>query len=221
MSCQRDQKLCPFILSARSPVILFSPPFSWCCIEYRFLSFFFLVEICSAGEDNTQRNNFFWPQKSEVIPMIERIWRKSWGEVSLTPWPCSSECSHVLSCYIASDSLKSMDCSCEAPLYMGFPRRKHRTGLPFPSPNTGRESIEISSLFLNLSFTEQTPRSTEEGWELISLWTRFENSIPENNPAQGQTFYSPGTKSFCIVNGYKRRKQENNKQSRLCNRDFM
>ena len=61
-----------------------------------------------------------------------------------------------------SDSLKSTDYSHEAPLYTGFPRPEHQSGLPFPSPNSGCESIEISSLLWNLPFTEQTPRSTAE-----------------------------------------------------------
>lgn len=116
MSCQRDQKLCPFILSA-GVLLFFSPPLSLgAVLNIDFFLFFFFwwkyaVQVRITLEIIFLYRNqkwFLWLRESEGNPGEKWV---------LTPWPCSSECSHVLSCYIASDSLKSMDCSCEAPLY--------------------------------------------------------------------------------------------------------
>ena len=39
-----------------------------------------------------------------------------------------------LSHQVVSDSCDPMDCSCQAPLSMGFSRQEYWSGLPFPSP---------------------------------------------------------------------------------------
>ena len=63
-----------------------------------------------------------------------------------------------------------MDCSYQAPLSMGFPRREYWSGLPFPSPkDSSRAVLNIIFLFLTLWIQEERAGCKLEGIQDDSL----------------------------------------------------
>ena len=53
-----------------------------------------------------------------------------------------------------------MDCSRQAPLFMGFPSQEYWSGLPFPSPGClpNPEIEPMSAAFVGEFFTTEQPR---------------------------------------------------------------
>ena len=85
----------------------------------------------------TQRpNNKLWDAKIWLICPRSH----SWTVIKLG-LDCNWSSPHLTAAAAAAKSLQScptlcdpMDCSCQAPLSMGFPRQGYWSGLPFPSP---------------------------------------------------------------------------------------
>ena len=92
----------------------------------------------------------FFMLKLKILHPITKSWhgqkkKKKW-DVDHWSWVIGTVCSHS----VVSSSLTSpWIVACQAPLFMGFPRKEYWTGLPFPSlgdlPDSGIEPASLVS----------------------------------------------------------------------------
>ena len=95
-----------------------------------------------------------WPPKLSIVggtwKEVQEVgsFLKEWKETWTTQGPCGPHkrfwfrcerywklcCGVVLHCSVTSDSVSPWTAACQDPLYMGFSRREHWSGLLFPTP---------------------------------------------------------------------------------------
>ena len=111
-----------------------------------------------------------------------------------------------------------MDCSCQAPLFMGFSRQEHWSGLPCPSPgDLPAPRIEHMSLmspalagrFFTTSTTweAQSQSQSLRNPNCIYLNCIFKNSLERIQSKQIQFYESQGKKVYISTNISKQKRE--------------